>query len=344
MSAITSRANSKIKLVRSLRQRKQREATGLILVEGIHPVGEALAAADARSDHTSLHSLYYATELLNSDYAWELIQEQERRGKPCYNVSGEVFASIAEKENPQGLLAVVRQRETRLAELGASNFPWGVALLAPQDPGNIGSIMRTVDAVGAAGMILLESSADPYHPSAVRASMGSLFWHALARASLAEFKVWVQTHQVHVYGTSARGSLEYRSVGAYQLPLILLMGSEREGLSPEALELCTHLIRLPMQGRVTSLNLAVASGVMLYEIQASLKEAFPRRAWERDAQRLAKRPAGVGDPSGGEDRSLLDGGQTGEAERTGRLTQREPGTPPPALSKEEKKRNRPSTL
>jgi RNA methyltransferase, TrmH family len=272
MSIITSRANPKIKLVRSLRQHKQREATGLILVEGIFPVGEALAAAGSGSGKTSIHSLFYAGELLDSDYAKELIQDQENRGTPCYNVSGEVFASIADKENPQGLLAVMRQRETRLVELRADHFPWGIALLAPQDPGNIGSILRTVDATGAAGVILLESSADPYHPSAVRASMGSLFWHVLVRASLGEFKEWVRENQYHVYGTSARGNLDYRSVGAYQLPLILLMGSEREGLTAEAIEICTELIRLPMQGRVTSLNLAVASGVMLYEIQASLKE------------------------------------------------------------------------
>jgi RNA methyltransferase, TrmH family len=272
MSTITSRANPKIKLARSLHQRKQREATGLILVEGIHPIGEALAAADSGSGKTSVHSLFYAAELLKSDYAKELILEQERRGKPCYNVSNEVFASMAEKENPQGILAVVQQRETRLSELEASNFPWGVALLSPQDPGNIGTILRTVDATGAAGMILLESSADPYHPSAVRASMGSLFWHALARASLVEFKEWVRLNQYHVYGTSARGNLDYRAFGDYQLPLILLMGSEREGLSPEAVETCTQLIRLPMQGQVSSLNLAVASGVMLYEIQASLRE------------------------------------------------------------------------
>jgi TrmH family RNA methyltransferase len=272
MSAITSRANPKIKLVRSLRQRKQREATGLILVEGIHHIGEALAAAGSGTGRTSVHSLYYAEELLTSQYARQLIQEQGRQGIPCYKVSGDVFAPIAEKDNPQGLLAVVQRRESSLAQLDAGSFPWGVALLAPQDPGNIGSVLRTVDAVGAAGLILLENSADPYHPSAVRASMGSLFWQDLVRASLAEFKEWVRHHQYHVYGTSARGSLDYRQVGAYQLPLILLMGSEREGLSPQAVEICTQLVRLPMQGRVSSLNLAVASGIMLYQIHASLLE------------------------------------------------------------------------
>jgi TrmH family RNA methyltransferase len=272
MSAITSRANPKIKLVRSLRQRKQRDATGLILVEGIHHIGEALAAAGSGRGRTSVHSLYYAEELLTSQYARQLIREQQQQETPCYDVSGDVFTSIAEKDNPQGLLAVVQQRQSSLAELDAGSFPWGVALLSPQDPGNIGSILRTVDAVGAAGLILLENSADPYHPSAVRASMGSLFWHALARASLAEFKEWVRHHRYHVYGTSARGSLDYREAGAYRLPLILLMGSERAGLSPQALEICTHLVRLPMQGRVSSLNLAVASGIMLYQIHASLLE------------------------------------------------------------------------
>ena len=271
MSVITSRTNPKVKFVRSLRQRKQREASGLILVEGIHHIGEAIAAVDSGSGRTSLHSLYYSPDLLSSDYARQLVDEQVSQGLPCYQVTPEVFTSLAEKDNPQGLLAVVQHRLVTLAELAPGNFAWGVALLSPQDPGNIGTIMRTIDAAGAAGLILLESAADPYHPSALRASMGSLFWHVLARASLAEFAEWVRQHGYQVIGTSARGSQDYRAVGCYQLPLVLLMGSEREGLSPQARDLCSRLVSLPMHGRASSLNLAVATGVMLYHIRAGIE-------------------------------------------------------------------------
>ena len=266
MAAITSRDNPKVKQVRSLRQRKQREATGMFLVEGIHHVGEAVQAAAKGINRTRIEYIFYSPDLLSSEFAIQLVQSQIREGTPCFSASEDIFRTLTEKENPQGILAVVRHKWSRLEELNPGNFPWGVALVAPQDPGNIGTILRTIDGVGAAGLILIDSSADPYHPNAIRASMGTLFWLPLARASLQEFKEWTRQHEFKVYGTSARGSMDHRSVENYQLPLILLMGSEREGLSPEAQEICSELVRLPMHGRVSSLNLAVAAGVMLYEI------------------------------------------------------------------------------
>jgi RNA methyltransferase, TrmH family len=267
---ITSRNNPKIKQVRSLRQRKQREATGLFLVEGIQPVGEAVQAAASSETGTNIESIFYSPELLTSDFAAQLVEDQSQQGVHCYNVPGEIFRSLAEKENPQGLLAVVSKVETRLRDLSPANFSWGVALEAPQDPGNIGTILRTLDGVGADGLILIDSSADPYHANSVRASMGALFWLPVARTSLDEFKGWATQNGYNVYGTSARGRTDYRSLPAYKLPLVLLLGSEREGLSRGALQVCSELIRLPMHGRTTSLNLAVAAGIILYEVQASL--------------------------------------------------------------------------
>jgi RNA methyltransferase, TrmH family len=138
--------------------------------------------------------------------------------------------------------------------------------VAPQNPGNIGTVLRTIDAVGASGLLLLDSSADPYHPGAVRASLGSIFWYPMARATFADFTLWSKRHGYHLYGTSARGSVPASQVLTYNSPAILLMGSEREGLTEEQRAACQMLIRLPMKGRVTSLNLAVATGVMLYEM------------------------------------------------------------------------------
>jgi len=257
---ISSRSNSRIKLVRALRGRKARLEKGLYLVEGIRHVGEAIEAG------TALEALYYAPDLLESEFARNLINTSSKAGVPSFATTAEVFHSIAEKQNPQGILAVLRKPEHNLQELNSDNFNWGVALVSPQDPGNLGTILRTIDAVGASGLILLESSVDAYHPSAIRAGMGTHFWHPIINSGLNEFSDWVHLNQYHLYGTSAQCELLNTSLHTYQFPAILLMGNERLGLSPQYSKLCDLLIRLPMHGRTTSLNLAVATGVMLYDM------------------------------------------------------------------------------
>ncbi|MGH2521778.1 MAG: TrmH family RNA methyltransferase, partial [Anaerolineales bacterium] len=239
------------------------------VVEGIRHVGEAVEAG------APLEYVCYAPDLLESKFADELIARESARGLRCYAVAADVFTSLAEKENPQGILAVVRQPRMRLEHLTPDTFSWGVALVAPQDPGNIGAVLRTVDAVGASGLLLLDGGADPYHPNSVRASMGALFWHPVASASFAEFAAWAKAHGYQVYGTSARGSVDYRAA-TYAQPMILLLGNEQKGLSPEQAAACDPLIRLPMRGRVTSLNLGVAAGVMLYAMVERSGEAAAR--------------------------------------------------------------------
>jgi len=263
MSLITSRRNSKIRWARSLRRRKTRQERGAFLVEGIFHVGEAQAAG-------RVDSIFYAPETLTSDFAHQLIEAASSRGVDCYAVSAEVFESLSSKDNPQGILAVAHTLDVDLDGLRPENFPWGVALVTPQDPGNVGTILRTIDAVGASGLILLDESVDPTYPSAVRASMGALFWHPVVATSFNRFGDWVERWGYHVYGTSAHGDLDYRETGAFRRPLILLMGSEREGLKGEQAQICRSLVSIPMQGRVSSLNLSVATGVMLYTILESL--------------------------------------------------------------------------
>lgn len=264
MILITSAANPKIKELRALRQRKAREETGLCLVEGIRPVGVAFEAG------AEVAALYYAPDLLTSDYARGLIQSQEGRGLSVYPVVADLFRTLADKDNPQGLIALVRRPQTALTELTPTNFGWGVALVSPQDPGNIGTILRTLDGVGAAGLILLDDAADPTHPAAIRASMGTLFSHPVAQAGWDEFAAWARRHAYHLYGTSAHGATAYTNVASYERPAILLLGSEREGLTDEQRSACEQLISLPMHGRATSLNLAVAAGVMLYDMLVKL--------------------------------------------------------------------------
>lgn len=264
---ITSPGNPRIKQARALTRRKERDATGLCLAEGIFHVGEALAAAEA--GRASVEFILYAPQQLISDFGRGLVARAAAAGLPVYEVAADVLAGVAEKDNPQGLLAVVQPRRYRLAELDAVGFPWGVALVAPQDPGNVGAVLRTIDAVGASGLLLLDGGVDALHPGAVRASMGAVFHRPIVSASFADFLSWAKAGGRQLIATSARGRGDYRAA-SYALPLVLLLGSEREGLSAEQIAAADDLVRLPMHGRITSLNLAVAAGVLLYAIHDSL--------------------------------------------------------------------------
>ncbi len=262
MELISSRQNPKVKYVKSLRERKGRQTGNTFLVEGIRPVGEAFEAG------ADIQAVFYAPHMLDSDFAHWLIEAVQARGIACYAVSEAVFRSMAEKENPQGILAVVREVSLSLESLSPQNFSWGVALVSPQDPGNLGAILRSVDAVGADGVLVLDGGVDVYHPSVVRASMGTIFWHPLVCTSFDAFEAWAKMHRYHVFGTSAHASRDYRMVESFPRPRLLLMGSEREGLQPRHLAICEASLRLPMQGRASSLNLAIATGVFLYAMLA----------------------------------------------------------------------------
>jgi TrmH family RNA methyltransferase len=260
MPPITSKSNPKLKEVRALKERKARAESGLFVVEGIRHVSEALEAG------APVEYLIYAPDLLTSPFGRELVNGQRSQGRPVHSVTTQVYATLSERENPAGLLAVVRQQRRRLADFNPTNLGWGVAVVAPQDPGNVGTIVRTIDAAGANGLLLLDSGVDPYHPTAVRASLGSLFWVPFASASFGEFIAWARQHAYHIYGTSAHGATDYLQVTVYRRPAILLLGSEREGLSPDQRAACEVMVQLPMRGRASSLNLAVAAGVMMYEM------------------------------------------------------------------------------
>ncbi len=256
---ITSITNPRIKYIRNLAHRQEREKTQHFFVEGIRIVAEAIQL------HTEIHTIVYAPNLLKSQFGMDLVRQQEQQGIACLEVSADVFKSLSVKDGPQGLGAVVQQRWEQLAHLqGDEGLCW-IALDAAQDPGNIGTILRTSDAVGCAGLLLLGQCADPYDPSALRASMGAIFSQRLVKASFAEFAQWKRERGLTVIGTSDKGSVNYRAA-TYRDPLVLLMGSEREGLSVEQQAVCDAMVRIPMIGRSDSLNLAVATGVVLYEI------------------------------------------------------------------------------
>ena len=261
---ITSLSNPLIKQVRALHQKKGRVESGLFLVEGIHHVGEAVSAG------WEVDSVLYAPELLTSEFALELLA---RLSAPPQPVSAHVLESLADKENPQGILAIIRQRNNTLDSFSlpaaSQKKTRGVALVSPQDPGNVGTILRTMDAVGASVLFLLDSqdatrgSVELYHPTVIRSSMGTLFWKPVIQASFQEFVTWARRENCQLIGTSAHGDVEYQTFNP-ETPWILVLGNEQKGLSPEQIRACDVTVSLPMRGRVSSLNLAVAAGILLY--------------------------------------------------------------------------------
>ncbi|MDY6874374.1 MAG: RNA methyltransferase [Chloroflexota bacterium] len=256
---ITSFANPKVKAIRKLEQKKYRQETGAFFIEGLRTVGEAVQTG------APIESLVVAPALLVSDFGQSLLNEPAVQNTERIEVSAEIYEKIAHKDGPNGIGAVVRQQWQALDELKPSAKDFWVALDAIADPGNLGTIMRTADGVGARGIILLGHSTDPYDPTAVKASMGAVFSLGLAQANWPDFHRWQKAHSVMLVGTSDHASEDYQSI-QYQRPLTLLMGSERHGLSDEMIAACDRIACIPMTGRSDSLNLAVATAVMLYEI------------------------------------------------------------------------------
>jgi RNA methyltransferase, TrmH family len=262
---ITSSANDRIKSIRKLHDRKARQERGQFFIEGLRIVAEAVEQG------AHIDTLITAPELLKSAFGQQLAAEQHSRGVPLIEVSREVFQQLSSKEGPQGLAAVVRQRWHTLDQIHPQPGRTWVALDSIADPGNLGTILRTHDAVGGQGVILLDNATDPYDPSAVRASMGALFTQVLVKVSFAEFADWKRHSGIPIIGTSDAAKTDYH---AYRYPqsLLLLMGSERQGLPETHLALCDEVVSIPMLGKSDSLNLAVATAVVLYEILNQRRE------------------------------------------------------------------------
>jgi TrmH family RNA methyltransferase len=255
---LTSLSNPLVKRTRSLKTHKGRAASGSFLVEGLHHVGSALEAG------WDVDTLFYAPDMLTGDYAASLLADARRGGLAPQPVSAKVMESLAEKDNPQGILAVVKQRNLGFGDL--RDIQIGVALVSPQDPGNVGTILRTIDAIGADTLFLLDGGVDLYHPTCVRASMGAIFWKPVVRAGFGSFIAWIKGERFQLVGSSAHAELDYRKADLGESPWVLLLGSEQKGLSPEQMAACDVTVSMPMRGRVSSLNLAVAAGILLYAL------------------------------------------------------------------------------
>jgi TrmH family RNA methyltransferase len=264
---ITSRANPLIKRIRALEQRKHRDEQGAFFVEGIQPVREGIARGAA------VETIIVAPALLTSATALSIVEQQRAAATPIAEVSRAVFESIAEREHPSGLAAIVRTARRALNELSVAPDSIFVALYGVSNPGNLGTIIRTMDAVGGSGVILIGDTTDPYHPTAVKASRGALFSVPLALAkNVEELRMWCQTNRVHIVTTVSDSPKSFWSKD-YALPLVAMFGGEGAGLPEDLLTMGTA-VRIPMSGSGDSLNLAVAASVMLYEIKRQVDMAL----------------------------------------------------------------------
>ena len=255
---ITSAANPRVKEIRKLRERKEQKRTGLFYMEGLRIIGEAFDKG------AEIVTLVVCPELLKTDFAQDLLKRAEKKGTEILEVSRAVFESIAVKENPQGMAAVARARFYGLDDLDISH---GIitALTEVADPGNLGTIIRTADAVDCQGVILIGDCTSPYDIGSIRGTMGAIFSTKIVRTDLKSFLAWKRKNGLQLVGTSDKAASDYVDI-AYRDPVILLMGSERAGMSPEEFAACDEIAAIPMMRSSDSLNLAVATGVMLYQI------------------------------------------------------------------------------
>lgn len=256
---ITSLANERVKAIRALDMRKARRESGLFVAEGASIL---VTARDAGFVPTSL---VYQAASASSPMSRSLVGWALGAGADVLEVSEPVIAKLSSKDNPQTMLGVFRQRWVELPRTAGRDDCW-LALEEVRDPGNLGTIIRTADAVGAKGVILIGNACDPYSREAVRATMGSVFAVPLVKASREAFLAWRANWRGDVVGTHLDACEDFRRA-AYKGPVLLVMGSEGPGLSDSLTRACSRLVKIPMAGKLDSLNLAVATALTLYQIR-----------------------------------------------------------------------------
>ncbi len=253
MKAVTSLSNPTVKAVRALHMRKEREETGLFLAEGLKIVTEAVELGHRPK------TLLYGRDAADHP----LLKQAAAVADESIEVTRDILEKVSRRENPQAVVAVFEQAFTPLEAVEPKAAPCWVALQAVRDPGNLGTIVRTADAAGCGGVILVGDCCDPYSVEAVRATMGSIFAVPLVKASVAEFIAWRGGWPGSVVGTLLTAEVDHRSA-EYQRPTLILMGNEQQGLPPELAAVCDVNVKIPMRGRADSLNLSVATGIMIY--------------------------------------------------------------------------------
>jgi len=262
---IHRRNHPHIQPIRDLQIRNERERTNNFFVDGLRFVHRAFC------NGAHIDRLIVSPDLVDATGKnFQLIEKLQRKGVPVSYVTGDVYKSICTAEDAQGFGAVIRRRIYKLRKVAPGRGTCWLAVSSIRSPGNLGTIMRTAEAVCAAGIIMIGDNIDPFHPATVRASMGSVFSLILVRTTMSEFARWAVDNESFVVGSSPSANLDYRLV-AYPQRTVLFIGDERKGLSAEQLEACSVVVSIPMSDSLDSLNVSIATSVILYEIHNQMR-------------------------------------------------------------------------
>lgn len=261
---VTSLANPIVKDIKALSDKKTREETGTFMAEGLKLVIDALELG------WKIRTLVYAKAAKGKPLVEQVATKTVANGGLVLEVSEKVLSSITRRDNPQMVVGIFESRWTRLSDIRPENGQTFVALDRVRDPGNLGTIIRTADAAGASGVILVGECTDPFSLETVRATMGSIFATPLIRTSVDEFLSWQKHAGCELVATHLAGAVDYRTVDYSKKPVTILMGNEQSGLPENLAKSATRLVRIPQQGLADSLNLAVATAVMLFEARRHL--------------------------------------------------------------------------
>ncbi len=258
---ITAYSNPLVKSVRDLRDKRHRREQRRFLAEGLRILTEAREAGRLPV------MLFFAAASAGHPLVRTLVEEVERAGGDAIETTPDILSKLSGKDNPQAVVGVFEEFEIGLADLDRSGA--GIWLVAERlrDPGNLGTILRTGDAVGAGGLILIGECVDPFSVEAVRASMGALFTVPVVRCEWGDFLVWLRKGPGQLVGLSLDTEHDYR-VASYAAPTFLLTGNEAQGMPDGYAAACDLLVKIPMLGKADSLNAAVATAVMAYEVLA----------------------------------------------------------------------------
>jgi len=261
---ITSLANPVIKDIKGLSQKKNRESSGHFMAEGLKLVIDALDTG------WHIDTLIYAKSAKGKPLVDKVAARTVAAGGLVLEVTEKILSSITHRDNPQSVVGIFQARWMPLAQVKPKASETWVALDRVRDPGNLGTIIRTADAAGASGVILIGETTDPFALETVRATMGSVFAIPVVRTSPADFLKWQRTAGVSVVATHLKGAVDYRKPDFSARPVVILMGNEQAGLPDDLAEAADIRVRIPQQGRADSLNLAVATGIMLFEARRHL--------------------------------------------------------------------------
>ncbi|CAN5916569.1 RNA methyltransferase [soil metagenome] len=263
---IRAYSNPLVKRVQRLREKRHRREEGLFLAEGLRILTEAREAGRLPE------FLFYAAASAKHPLVWALILDVEAAGGEAIETTPEILAKLSGKDNPQAVVGVYAEFALTLGDLDRTASPIWLVAERLRDPGNLGTILRTGDAVGAGGLVLVDESADPFSLEVVRASVGALFTVPIVRAPWADFIEWLREGPGQLVGLSLDTDMDYRAA-RYEAPVFLLTGNEAQGLPADYAAACDLRVKIPMLGKADSLNAAVATAVMAYEVLGRFRPA-----------------------------------------------------------------------